>query len=97
MKGFQIVAMFSHDHRGAGTEQATVEFLKENHLNLPVLYVPDNSVSRRYGIRAFPSAFLIDGQGVVQWAGDPRGAAIREELEKRLGVAKPQEPDSEQS
>lgn len=43
------------------------EFLKQNPVSFPIVYDPNDDVSKRYGIGGMPSVALIDRKGIVRW------------------------------
>ena len=45
---------------------AVEQFLQEHNLSLPVLLDTKKNVAQRYGIRAIPTTFFIDKDGIVQ-------------------------------
>jgi peroxiredoxin len=42
-------------------------FLKQNPVSFPIVYDPNDDVSKRYGIGGMPSVALIDRKGIVRW------------------------------
>jgi peroxiredoxin len=57
---------------------AATEFLQEMNLNLPVLFDRDGAATRRYLVRALPTTFIVDRQGVIRsvMIGGPVSAAV---------------------
>ncbi len=48
-----------------GTEEEITDFLEENGYTYPVLMDPEGSLFADYGIRSFPTTFMIDREGNV--------------------------------
>lgn len=59
-------------------------FLEKNGYTMTVGSDPGKAVVAAYGVRSWPSTFLIDGDGKVAWIGDPYGAEAA--VEKVLGL-----------
>jgi peroxiredoxin len=47
-------------------EAAAAAFMKENELSFPILFDRSGSVSRMYRMRALPTTFFIDREGIIQ-------------------------------
>jgi len=45
---------------------AAAQFLSENHLSLPVAFDFDGVAMEKYQVRALPTTFFIDSEGVIQ-------------------------------
>ncbi len=61
----------------------------------PTVMVSGEETDRVYGIKAFPSGFLVDAEGVVVWAGHP-GELDDDTLKKALGGVVVSPPLSEE-
>lgn len=57
---------------------AAMAFLQEMNLSLPVLLDRDGALTRRYLVRALPTTFFVDRQGVIRsvMIGGPVSAAV---------------------
>ncbi len=42
-------------------------FLKQNPVSFPIVYDPNDDLSKRYGIGGMPSVALVDRKGIVRW------------------------------
>jgi peroxiredoxin len=42
-------------------------FLAETPVSFPILFDPNNEVSKQYGVRAMPSTVIVDRQGNVRF------------------------------
>jgi len=62
-RGLEVLAVNSTFQDNEDDARAFVQNL---HLTLPVLLDKDGSVSRRYLLRALPSTFIIDRQGIIR-------------------------------
>jgi peroxiredoxin len=62
-RGLEVLAVNSTFQDNEDDARAFVQDLK---LSLPVLLDKDGSVSRRYLLRALPSTFIIDRQGIIR-------------------------------
>ncbi len=49
----------------SGSDAELSRYVKEHGFNVPVINDHDNRLSQRYGVRAFPSIFIIDGDGNI--------------------------------
>jgi cytochrome c biogenesis protein CcmG, thiol:disulfide interchange protein DsbE len=79
-QGFTVLGISVGDHGPAAVEK----FVSDHDLTYPIaIDDPENPVASRFGVRALPTAFLVDRQGriVRRWT----GAADPEELDRRLG------------
>jgi len=84
-RGFEIIGI-SLDHENA--RQKLIDFTKNREMPWAQYYDGkywDNKLSTKYGIHSIPATFLLDGEGRVI-AKNLRGAALDEELEKRLAT-----------
>ncbi len=82
-RGFEIIGV-SLDRENA--REKLVEFTKNREMPWPQFYDGkywSNKLSTQYGIQSIPATFLLDGEGRVI-AKNLRGAALDEELERRL-------------
>ena len=43
-----------------------IDFAKEQNLTFPILFDPQGEVSKLYQVRALPTSFFIDRQGIIQ-------------------------------
>ena len=73
----------------SGTEKSTESvrrFLSSNGYTFPVLLDQDGSVAQRYLVRAIPTSFFIDAQGVVSYkhTGPMTRAAMEQVIRKIL-------------
>ena len=81
--GLQILAL------NAGQDRATVSaWLQRQPVELPVLLDEDGRITRRYGVIGLPTAYFIDGQGVVRGKalGEMSAEAFRHQVDKLIGV-----------
>jgi len=68
-----------------GTSSQVKEFLHSHNLSLPVLLDIDREVAQEYGIRAIPTTFFIDEEGIIQVVkvgAFPNKEAIENDLDK---------------
>ena len=68
-----------------GTSSQVNEFLQNHDLFLPVLLDIDREVAQKYGIRAIPTTFFIDEEGIIQVVkvgAFPNKEAIENDLNK---------------
>ncbi|MCI0570194.1 MAG: redoxin domain-containing protein [Myxococcaceae bacterium] len=72
------VVWLAVDSTSTGTPERDATFKKAEGFTWPVLQDKDGKVGRAFGARTTPHMFVIDGTGVVRYAGaiddDPRGA-----------------------
>lgn len=61
--GFTVLAV---DHTATDTIPAVIAFGEELGLTFPLLIDPGSKTNELYRVRAYPSSFFIDGDGVVQ-------------------------------
>ena len=81
-QGFRIVAIDSLNM----TEQAQ-QFIKENELTYTFLENgegEENFVHNIFGVRTFPSTFIIDPEGKVRYFHLGYSASIEEKIEKEI-------------
>jgi thioredoxin-like negative regulator of GroEL len=64
-------------------ESLVTKHIDKKKMNFPVAIVGGDDFDRAYGVRAFPSSFLIGPDGTVEWAGHP-GNFPEDVLEKLL-------------
>jgi cytochrome c biogenesis protein CcmG/thiol:disulfide interchange protein DsbE len=81
-KGLQIVGV-SVDKGGT---DGVVKFMKENHINYPILMSDPSAEAAYGGIRAIPTTFLIDRKGnmVHKFIGGTEKAAFEKEIKAVL-------------
>lgn len=74
---------------GQATNLASLEeHVRSDHVEYPVLHDADAVNTSTYGVRAFPSAFVLNKNGRVVWEGVPMGPGIERAqaaIEKALG------------
>ena len=63
--GFVVLAV---DHTATDSVPAVVAFGEELGLTFPLLIDPGSEVQKLYRIRAYPSSFFVDEEGVIQTA-----------------------------
>ncbi|MCL6429852.1 MAG: TlpA family protein disulfide reductase [Anaerolineae bacterium] len=81
-RGFVVVAV----NGGEGRDRVQ-SFVEEFGLTFPVLVDEERGVLRQYGVRGFPTTFVIDGDGVIQQVivgGPLPGSAVRRLVEPLL-------------
>jgi len=49
----------------SGTAAEVAAYAREHGLKVPVLIDEDGALAARYGVKAFPSSFVIDGEGKI--------------------------------
>ena len=42
-------------------------YMKDKHVDYPVLHDPDYRIARQYAIRGVPSSFIVDGEGNIRF------------------------------
>lgn len=74
-QGFTVLAVDVQEN-----EAQVATFVRESGLSFPILFDRDGSVSARYQVRAMPSTFFVDQNGVIQEVtlGGPMTAAFIE-------------------
>ncbi len=80
--GLQILAL------NASQDRTTVStWLQRQPLGLPVLLDEDGAITRRYGVIGLPTAYFIDGEGVVRGKalGEMSAEAFRHQVNKLIG------------
>ena len=86
--GFVVLAIDVREKK-----ETVREFVKKDKLPFPVLLDKEGEVSNKYGVRAFPDHFIIDGQGILigrslggrDWASIEVRNLIRFLVEKNKG------------
>lgn len=74
-RGFTVISV----ENGLATDLASVEeHVRTARLAYPVLYDTSATNTQTYGVRAFPSAFVLDKNGKVVWEGVPLGSDLAE-------------------
>lgn len=75
-RGLQLLSISTEDK---GTLNG---FMKKNKYSMPVLVDDKRDVTRKYGIRAFPTLYIVDRQGVVRESlvGSRSEAALRKSM-----------------
>ena len=87
--GFVVLAIDVREKK-----ETVREFVKKEKLPFPVLLDKEGKVSNKYGIRAYPDHFIIDGQGILigtslggrDWASIEVRNLIRFLVEKNKGT-----------
>jgi alkyl hydroperoxide reductase subunit AhpC len=80
--GLQILAL------NAGQDRAVVRtWLQQQPVGYPVLLDEDGTITRRYGVIGLPTAYFIDGEGVVRGKalGEMSAEAFRHQVDKLIG------------
>lgn len=67
-KGLRIIEV---ENGRATSPEALQAHLQRKGLTYPVLYDADGSLAVRFGVEAFPTAFLVNRVGKVVWHGYP--------------------------
>jgi thiol-disulfide isomerase/thioredoxin len=62
-KGFEIVAV--NAERASASQIAS--FAEKYRMSFPILLNPQGDVSNNYWVRAIPTSFLLDKNGVIKW------------------------------
>ena len=62
-EGFEIVAV--NTERASASKVAS--FVEEYGMSFPILLNPQGDVGSRYRVRAIPTSFLLDKNGVINW------------------------------
>lgn len=52
----------------SGSEQEVAAFATEHGATFPILNDPSGALAKRYGVSAFPSTFIVDGDGNIRHA-----------------------------
>lgn len=73
-----------------GEKQSAVqEFVKENNYTMTVLLDPDGTARRAYGVRALPTNYVVDSQGIVSYFQRGYGSALKAKLREEIESALP--------
>lgn len=72
-KGFTVVAV---EYGPSSSLDSIEEHVRSSHVEYPVLFDADGASSEAYGVKAFPSAFVLNKNGRVVWEGVPLGAGM---------------------
>lgn len=74
---------------GGATERAELErHLAAKRPAYPVLYDADGALAERFAVRGFPTAFLVDRNGLVVWHGYPAQAPAAVDAAIRRALAR---------
>jgi cytochrome c biogenesis protein CcmG, thiol:disulfide interchange protein DsbE len=88
-RGFTILAV---NTTFQDTKDNALAFAKDRGLTFPILFDMDGSVSAAYLIRAMPTSFFVDQEGVIRrvvFGGPMSEALLRSEIEQLLGIPHP--------
>lgn len=77
-RGLKVVAISNE------TRFEVESFKKSSSYTYPVYLDIDESANRAFGVRGFPTAFLINREGRIVWAGHPRDPKLRPAIENVL-------------
>lgn len=83
-QGFTILAV---NTTFQDTRESALTFAGEQGLTFPILFDLDGSVSQQYLVRAMPTSFFVDQEGIIRRAvfgGPMPEALLRAEIEKLL-------------
>ncbi len=86
-QGFTILAI---DTTYQDQKEAALAFAAARRLTFPILFDLDGSVSRAYLVRAMPTSFFIDRQGIIRrvvFGGPMAEGLLRAEIEQLLKEA----------
>lgn len=85
-KGLVVIGAHTPELPEEFDQKKVVAFVKEHGVGFPVLFDPGYKLWDRYGINAWPTAVVIDRQGVVRGAfvGDDQADAIDRAVKKLL-------------
>jgi peroxiredoxin len=75
--GLVVLAINTGDTNRANAES----FIKDKHLRFTILWDEKNRVGKQYNVRAFPTSFFIDRQGIIRAI--RIGSMSREEMNTR--------------
>jgi peroxiredoxin len=50
----------------SGTTDDVMDYIREHNLRFPVLVDEQGRLAKQFGVRAFPTTFIIDAQGVIR-------------------------------
>ncbi len=81
------IFLISIDDKGAGV---VVPFAEERDYRLPILFDPYKKTAERYGVKSLPALFVIDPDGIIQYAsiGYKEEVPLEETLETVLTAIK---------
>ena len=79
-KGLVLLAI----NIGESASQAA-EFMRSQGLSFPVLLDPEGEIAGQYGVRAIPTSFFIDKDGIIQ---DMKVGAFHSKAEIESGLSK---------
>lgn len=90
-KGVTVLAL---SQEGKGVVH---RFVDEHDIRYPVAIDPGGKTTRAYGVRGYPTAFVIDPDGAIAWRGHPADedglvSAVRDALKTAVFVALPEDP-----
>jgi thiol-disulfide isomerase/thioredoxin len=51
----------------SGSREEVIQFLRKEALSFPVLNDPDGVIAARWGVRAVPASFIVDGAGQIRF------------------------------
>jgi thiol-disulfide isomerase/thioredoxin len=51
----------------SGSRAEVIQFLRKEDLSFPVLNDPDGVLAARWGVRAVPASFIVDGAGQIRY------------------------------
>ena len=83
-QGFTILAV---NTTFQDTQENAISFAESRMLTFPLLFDVDGSVSQQYQVRAMPTSFFVDQEGIIRRAvfgGPMPEALLRAEIEKLL-------------
>jgi thiol-disulfide isomerase/thioredoxin len=66
-------------------EKSAFKVIEEEGYNFPVLLPTDEDLPEKFGVKGYPTTFVINKQGNVVYKGDIEGAILRVEELKRNG------------
>lgn len=88
-RGFTILAV---NTTFQDTQAEALAFAEERGLTFPILFDVDGSVSAGYLVRAMPTSFFVDQEGIIRrvvFGGPMSEALLRSEIERMLGMPQP--------
>ena len=86
-RGFSVLGISVDQHGPAPVQR----FVTTRKLTYPIaIDDPNDPVAERFGVRALPTAFLVDGKGqvVARWIGAPDPKEIEQHLSRLLPPAR---------
>lgn len=91
---FQVVSVVAEkDELGDEDVNAIKAYVHEKQVSLPVVVDENLELFNSYGVKALPTVFMLDDNGLIlyRYSGLPTSASLdlREELETRLGLKGP--------